>query len=324
MLFFKRTKPGMVLYAYKDRKDWGAKLVRSCCDAGIKSRLFTSHSRVPDEDGVHVFINMLSHWKQDFHDMIVSLSENIALKGNAIMIPAIHECRHTFDKSIQAELFSRWMPRTWLLSSREGAEKTLAGMDFPFLSKSKRGHQSKNVRLIKDKASAEKEIDMIFSGDGIPVCYGFYQKGYLLWQEFLPGNQNDWRVVIIAKRFGYVEKRYNRDDVPFASGNKRYDVTLKLTDEIRELLDYGLDFARANDLSMCAIDVIRDREGRPVLVESQCTWGWFDTDFSGVIFESFESGWASSGYRVGQMFDVFAKAFNEGAFSGARGRLNVS
>jgi len=99
------------------------------------------------------------------------------------------------------------------------------------------------------------------------------QKGYLLWQKFLPGNEYDLRVIMIAKKYAYIVKRYNRKDIPLASGSDDMKLFTELDDELIKLLNFSLGFVRKNNISVAALDVLKDENGEFRLIESHCNWG---------------------------------------------------
>jgi len=300
------------LYVYDDFCSWGRDLIAAAKKLGIKTKFFKYSFQVPDKPNVYVFMHILA--KRKDRKNVIALSEKIAKKKNIILIPSIHECRQLYDKSLQSKMFGDWMPKTYYIKSKEDAERKINELEYPFISKSKISYASHNVRFIKDKKAAEKEIFMAFSEQGIPMYKDLKQKGYVLWQKFLPNNDYDRRVVIIANKYAYGGKRYNRENVPLASGSDKTEPERVLSDEFKELFDFSLKFSKANDLSLAAIDILKDKNGKYKVIESQCSWGTTETGGDTPIFEYHDGKWIKSKYVRERMFDVFAKAVKEGNF----------
>lgn len=123
---------------------------------------------------------------------------------------------------------SRFMPLTGVITDMDFALGAASTMAYPFVSKSSRGAGSHNVRLIRTREEAEAEIRAAF-GAGIKA-HRELQRGYLIWQEFIEGNDHDIRVVINGDNaYGLI--RYNRSkDVPFASGSGKRDVITDISE----------------------------------------------------------------------------------------------
>jgi glutathione synthase/RimK-type ligase-like ATP-grasp enzyme len=193
-------------------------------------------------------------------------------------------------------------------------------LSYPFISKASQGAGSSNVRLIKDEKQAKSEIQSAFSSSGIPCHFNLRQKGYLLWQEFVPGNDFDWRVIIIgkAKRCGLLLKRFNKPDTGFASGSHRFEYITVLTPEVTDVLNYALRFAEAFDLTHTALDLLKDKTGKLLLLENTTIWERSQPGRSfpskSVYFESTDKGWEPTEYTAGTYFELLAKMILEGYF----------
>lgn len=126
------------------------------------------------------------------------------------------------DKRAQVDVLEDWLPHTGVITNADFARGAAQTMALPFVSKSARGAGSKNVRLIRTREEAEAEIRAAF-GPGIKA-HRELQQGYLIWQEFIEGNDHDVRVVINGDHaYGLI--RYNRSaEQPFASGSGKVAV----------------------------------------------------------------------------------------------------
>jgi glutathione synthase/RimK-type ligase-like ATP-grasp enzyme len=238
----------------------------------------------------------------------------LALKGKIVKIPKTPECLLFDNKIAQTRAYGKWMPRTWHITKKEAAYEKLKDVELPFISKSSNGYRSNNVRFVRDLNTARTEIESAFSGDGIPIFEGHRQKGYLLWQEFIPGSRNDWRIGLLAKRFCYALRRMNRESVPFASGSGVADMVEELDDEAMAALDFAMRFVRENDLNMTAIDVIKGKDGKLFLLESSCAWDRKKEYFGDPIFENVNGEWKRTKFRSRHFFEILGKGIVEGLF----------
>jgi glutathione synthase/RimK-type ligase-like ATP-grasp enzyme len=145
---------------------------------------------------------------------------------------------------------------TWVFTSKVDAVRWIEGATWPKVFKLRCGAGSTNVRLVRSKSQAEALCRQAF-GRGLPAVAGYLtdmrtrlrktktahefwgrlarvprtllnllavrrrmhrEKGYVYFQEFLPGNTFDTRITIIgARAFGFM--RANRPDDFRASGS---------------------------------------------------------------------------------------------------------
>lgn len=92
------------------------------------------------------------------------------------------------------------------------------------------------------------------------------EKGYVYFQEFLPGNTFDTRIVVIGKRaFGCV--RDNRDKDFRASGSGRVDYTVERVD--LQLVELALETAKKLQVQSLAVDFLYDLDKAPRTLDNQ-------------------------------------------------------
>ena len=104
------------------------------------------------------------------------------------------------------------------------------------------------------------------------------QKGYLLMQEFLPGNAFDTRVTVIGNR-AFAFRRYNRPDDFRASGSGRIDWDHSAIAEDGVRLAFRV--ARTLGTQSVAVDVLR-RDGQALINEISYYYeGWAVHDCPG-------------------------------------------
>lgn len=106
------------------------------------------------------------------------------------------------------------------------------------------------------------------------------EKGYIYFQDFIPGNDGDIRLIVIGQKYAYGMKRMNRKNDFRASGSSDF-----VYDEIPEdTLKVAFSVAKRLELQTVAFDFIKDENDSPLIVEisygfgtvgsSQCAGYW--------------------------------------------------
>lgn len=227
-----------------------------------------------------------------------------------VVYPDQRTAWHYDDKIAQAFLLEALhipMPRTWVWFDQEAARQWASTADYPLVLKLARGAGSTNVRLIGCQKEANLWIDRLF-GSGLhdldeswipplklgprrikrifdlllfgalprsPGSHGLYRdhhKNYVLFQEFVAGNDFDTRVTVIGKR-AFAFRRYNRPGDFRASGSGRLDHNPTKIDE--DCIQLAFEVQRALGSQSVAIDFLR-RDLNPVVAEVSYTyasWG---------------------------------------------------
>ncbi len=221
------------------------------------------------------------------------------------VFPTWHTTWHFDDKIAQTYLLQAAgipMPRTWVFWSQDEAIEFCRGANYPLVLKLSSGITSENVRLLRDFGEARRWIKRMF-GPGLtalgspplngptaaakrardfllPLLKGLsprpgsrtgLQKGYLLVQEFVPGNEFDTRVTVIGNRaFGF--RRLNRPNDFRASGSGRIEFDPAAIDP--ESVRLAFKVARRLDTQSLAVDVLY-QGGERVLTEISYYYeGW--------------------------------------------------
>lgn len=185
-------------------------------------------------------------------------------------------------------------PRTWVFWFRRDALRFCLAAAYPLVIKLAGGIISENVRLLRSADEAVYWLDRLFTegtvtlerpkldgvGDvsrrvkdslrllakGIPPApsrRSDVHRGYVLLQEFLPGNDFDTRVTVIGSRaFGF--RRFNRPGDFRASGSGRIDWDPTKVDP--EIVRLAFRAQRKLGSQSLAIDGMY-RDGEPVVVE---------------------------------------------------------
>lgn len=208
-------------------------------------------------------------------------------------------CWHYDDKIAQAYLLKAAglpVPQTWVFFDREDALQWAEHASYPLVIKLSSGAGSSNVQLVDDRHAAARWIERMFStwqtsleddvasigkravhaaktlatghGPSHLAADREPQRGYALFQEFLPGNDFDTRITVIGNRaFGY--RRMNREGDFRASGSG----LLRFEPDDIDLAAVRLAFATARTLGTqsVAIDGLK-RGPQWVLAEVSYTY----------------------------------------------------
>jgi len=219
-----------------------------------------------------------------------------------VVYPNQQTCWHYDDKIAQAYLFEANnipAPKTWVWFDRDEALEWIKGATYPMVIKLATGAGSKNVRLVENYAEAQNWVNRLFEyrlvtlserhylplsylkrirlaasiikhGHPIMVPYNGLeaQGGYVLFQDFLPGNDFDTRITVIGNRaFGF--RRFNRDNDFRASGGGKLDYDVTKIDH--RFIRLAFQTAQKIGAQSCAIDGLSDK-GQPVVGEISYTY----------------------------------------------------
>jgi len=298
----------MKIWCFDDAHFWGKNLFDAAKVRGHEVTMFDD-ARKPDIG--HVFMHMHHHpMVRTFHKRSMA---TLALNPNLALIPDYRSSVLYDDKLEQARQLSKWLPRTRVFYSKAPAWSWLENeAKFPFISKSSEGSSSNNVRMINTLDDAREEIRLAFSSFGIKCHYGLIQRGYLLWQDFVPDNAYDVRIVAIGnKRMMMV--RDNREDRPMASGSGRIHPIRSLNDanpEVMNALAKAEVFFRAERFKWCGIDMVFDKaNGKWLIIE--VTVGWTMHSYNECEFiENFKP----TGRKGSDVWNVLLDEMEKGSF----------
>jgi glutathione synthase/RimK-type ligase-like ATP-grasp enzyme len=300
------------LYIRKDEWGWDMPLLNAAKLMGLDHFIFSDSSEIIDQENTYVFLHMRHAMR--FREVDKKLAESLAQLKNIVMIPTIYECRLYDDKIRQSKGLSKWMPKTLYLTTSTEAQMALRGVSFPLISKSNIGAGSSNIRMLENESQAKEEIKLTFEGEGIVIHSNLRQRNYLLWQEFCPKNENDWRVILIARRYAMVLKRYNRPNLPFASGSGNFDFITNLNTDIEQMLNLTYDFASEYGFTFVGVDIVKNKNNKYVILEM--TAGWNMDVYTGCrFFERVNDNWLPTEYYGPDQFLLIAKSIIDGNFT---------
>ena len=292
----------MAVKALNDAGGWGQALVNEAKKQGLSAELVESADKVNHDD---LFFARIAQ-KKDRREK--ELPEIImAKKKGARLIPDFMLLSEYESKIEQSKRYKGWMPETYYITEKEEAEKKIGALGYPFVSKASTGSASKNVRLIKNEEQARQEIAAAF-GNGLSAPHGLgerNQRGYLLWQRFVPDNGYDYRACIVGDKIMLL-KRYNREDVPFASGSGLVEQITELDAESWMVLVFARNFFNKFGMEWAGIDVVIDRKCDPcaeTLFMLETTIGWPKSFNADCVF--FDSDNKDSGKKGADIWKVF-------------------
>lgn len=193
--------------------------------------------------------------------------------------------------------------KSFVFFSKEEAFAWISKTTFPKVFKLRGGAGSSNVKLIQNKKSAKRIVKRAF-GRGFPLytklldlkqriwvlkrdkdvnalislskgIVKFFlpkgemallprQKGYAYFQEFVPNNQFDDRIIIIGER-ALAIRRFNRKNDFRASGSGIIEYDPKLFNI--KIIEIAFKVSQNIDSQSTAFDFIYDQQGNPLIVE---------------------------------------------------------
>lgn len=297
----------MTLWCYADDPaDWGRELYKEAIESGVDARLFTEYTREMRTDD-YVFIR-IPQWEPDCFSA-KKLATSLHNHG-LILIPNHFTCRSYEDKMMQAQAYSSWMPPTALFfrgCCASGVKPWVEDVGFPFVSKSREGSSSVNVRLLNTVEEVDAEWNATMHGDGISIRVGGGRTGkqreYLIWQQFMPDNKCDYRVCVNGGKMLMLQ-RDNAHGSPFASGSGRNRPVNEPTAHERGALRKARDFFNAFNLKWCGVDLVFNSiEDEWVILETTLGWSlrpyedcvyfgtkWHGRDIWKVLLHGLENG----------------------------------
>lgn len=292
----------MGIKALNDAGGWGQALVSEAKKQGLSAELVESADNVNKDD---LFFARIAQKKDRREKELPEIIK--AEKKGARLVPDFALLSEYESKIDQSQRYKGWMPETYYITEKARAEQKTNWLGYPFVSKSSTGSASKNVRLIKNEEQARQEIDSAF-GSGLSAPHGLgerNQKGYLLWQRFVPDNGYDYRACIVGDKIMLL-KRHNREDVPFASGSGLVEPITELDAESWMVLLFARDFFKQFGMEWAGIDVVIDRRCDPcteTLFMLETTIGWKQSAYADCVF--FDSDNKNSGKKGSDIWEVF-------------------
>jgi len=115
------------------------------------------------------------------------------------------------DKSLEAyvsKLFKIPFAKTYISHRKEDAQELIKNLKYPIVSKINPTSGSIGVELLRTPKQAKRVINQSFSRKGRKVYVPYFrQKNYVYFQEFIPNDGYDIRIILVGNRaFGYYRK----------------------------------------------------------------------------------------------------------------------
>jgi glutathione synthase/RimK-type ligase-like ATP-grasp enzyme len=193
--------------------------------------------------------------------------------------------------------------KSWIFWSKKDALKWVSTANLPVVYKLKGGAGSSNVILIESIHQASKLIKRMFSdavkinmfsisirpkniknidfkkvvykrvikplkrllGTEFPLKHWQKDKGYALFQKFLPNNKYDTRVTVIGNR-AFAFLRYNRKNDFRASGSGMIDYDIKKIDKV--FIEKAFEVSKRMNFQSMAYDFLYNEKGEPEFCEA--------------------------------------------------------
>ncbi len=186
--------------------------------------------------------------------------------------PDWHSYWHYDDKIAQSMLFEKFAipsPKTRVFVNKDKALEFAEQTEHPIIYKCAHGAGSSNVGLLKNKKEAFAYIKKVF-GRGLKTNFkDDRQKGYVYFQEFMPNNDGDYRVVCYDDRMAHGFFRNNRSGEPFASGSGQF----KIFDLPDSLLDFTAKVNTTLKNRIMSYDLIKGQNDEWVITEMSVIYG---------------------------------------------------
>jgi glutathione synthase/RimK-type ligase-like ATP-grasp enzyme len=281
-----------LIYAHNDVSKWGVHFALAAGRKGVRCKLFSDVDEVPEGSVAFVRLNQMKEYRAQGKKIVRLLNEK-----SVTTVPNAFEAEMYDDKGAQLQVLQAWMPRTYFIQDLDEAILIAGKMDYPIISKSKEGASSGGVRMLKSEFHAVAEAKKAFSG-GFRTVYNRKQAGYVIWQDFMPENNCDYRVVITNdKLFGL--KRYVRPDVPFASGSGNNEPILDLDDpRARASFELAVKISDMIQTRWMAYDFVF-KDDKPYVLEMSSSWSAGPYQFCRMFNRDLEP----TDWRGGHMFD---------------------
>lgn len=205
-------------------------------------------SQLDDCDALMWHINQNNHREIVFAKQLIYSLETAGKK----VFPDFNTVWHFDDKVGQKyllEAIGAPLPETWIFYDRKAAKEWASKAEFPKIFKLRGGGGSQNVRMVRSKAEAKRMIRKAFHRgflayyaagnlkerwrmfrlgktdlqdilEGIvrfvlPPPYAHVrgrEKGYIYFQEYIPGNNFDIRIVIVGDKAFAIKRMVRKDD----------------------------------------------------------------------------------------------------------------
>ncbi|MGM7552410.1 ATP-grasp domain-containing protein [Myroides odoratimimus] len=282
------------------------KWITYCKDKNIDFRIVDAFSSniIDDLKGCDYFLWHHHHALQE--DILVAKRILFSLEQSGIKVyPDFNSGWHFDDKVGQKyllELINAPLVKSYVFYNRKNSMLWAKQTTFPKVFKLRGGAGAKNVILVKNSEHCQRLIKKAFRSGitqnnllnvikddllrfkknkslkdlaKIPVRFilnifksNFKEKGYVYFQDFIPNNKFDTRIVVVGNR-AIGERRFVRDNDFRASGsgNFSYDGVSK------EIVEIAFKVSKILKVQSIAYDFVLGMNGEPLIVEISYGFG---------------------------------------------------
>lgn len=252
---------------------------------------------------------MWHHHHANYKDILAARPILFSLEQAGIKVfPDFNSGWHFDDKVAQKyllESISAPLVPSYVFYDEASAQNWARSTTFPKIFKLKGGAGASNVRMVSDLGLCKKLIRRSFKRgfslyntrsllkDGwnsyrksgnlknlLKPVYRFLfgsqfirmspkQKGYIYFQDFIPNNDGDYRLIVINQMYAYGMKRMNRKNDFRASGSSSF-----VYDAIPDsMLVVAFEVSKRLKLQCVAFDFVLGVDGKPLIVEMSYGFG---------------------------------------------------
>jgi glutathione synthase/RimK-type ligase-like ATP-grasp enzyme len=231
------------------------------------------------------------------------------------VFPNFNTAWHFDDKVGQKYLLEALnidLVKTWVFYDAKTAANWIEKTTFPKVFKLRGGAGSQNVQLVHSKKSASQLLKKAF-GKGFPAYNAWgslkerfrkwrngkapfmevikgtvrlvkpphYAKvmgreiNYLYFQEFIPNNDSDYRVIVIGNKAIAIKRMVRKNDFR-ASGSGEFYFDVDLFDN--QLIILAFEAKTKLNSNCCAFDFVYSEQGKPLIVE--ISYGFASTGYT--------------------------------------------
>ncbi len=186
--------------------------------------------------------------------------------------PDWHSYWHYDDKIAQSMIFQKSAvptPKTQVFVSKERALDFAAQADYPLIYKCAHGAGSSNVGMLKNEKAARAYIKKVFNRGIATNFKEDWQRNYVYFQDFVPNNDGDYRLICYHDKMIHGFFRSNRAGEPFASGSGQF----KVFDLPESVLNFTADVNMTLNNNIMSYDLIKDRDNEWVITEMSVIYG---------------------------------------------------
>lgn len=310
----------MQLYLFADRDQWGIEIQHELRQIGSDGQMVTHPAQVEDSVGQVVFVHVPDSPEQA-RKYSAAYVTAMGVKPNVKIVPSLAEVAYAGDKVLQFKMMGNWMPPTWFFSSPEDVFNIVNQFAYPIISKSHHGVHGQDNRVLAGPAQAFKEAMRVFGKDGLTLPSGRKQQGYVLWQTYVMGPREHYRVVMLDQQYAAVVERrcagIHEGQITDMNDVRPVDV---VDEKVRKLLEYVWGFCDEFDLRFACVDFkvgtdIQTNESHGYIIDVGVDWPMWWFQQGGMIFERRSGvGWESCGVPASKMYMVIAERLRDGGF----------